>query len=532
MARLPFLLLSAIILTQCGAPQAPVCRSVPRSSRLPSEQVLQTARLNWAVLSNPRLKSQWPAAEKSYNQAVAVLFDQLRCGSGGWDERAGKIGTSIAVRATWEQDLNQTDALFPAKSVKMHRKDRHRTTSGLGVPAVSWKTTSAVGIPRDLYQPPNGEPRPITVYLDFSKPTPEWHFPLRWVKDDTLVGKTSHRLAADWTAPIDFFWFMSDLDDLRIQNAFLPDRLTEETGLYFIQPYRPDRIPIVMVHGLASSPDVYREIINELSPEPWFREHYQVWLYNYPTGIPWLFNAMKFRQIMGEAGNYARERGNDANLKKMVILTHSMGGLLARAAVTDPKQAMYDAYFRTPFDELRVKPATKTLIQEGMLYKPLTDPKRVVFMAVPHRGSPLASFRGTRFLSSVIRLPKTLTVGLLDVAVNSLNDGIDNATSGESIPKQTSISTLNPISRAFKGLAAMPLPETIQFHSIIGDKGKGNTPNSSDGVVPYWSSHIEPVESELIVPSNHTVPFNPEAAAEVRRILLLHLKEEGYDVSE
>lgn len=518
---------TTLVLCQCGSPQPPVCHRVPLVSRASSEKILESAHTNWKILANPRLKREWPKAQEAYNAAVEILFDQLRCGSGQWSERAEKIGTSLAQPTSKEQDVTLTDALFPATSVKINRKDRYQTTPGFGIPAVSWKVTSHVGQPRQKYLPPNGEPWPVTVFLDFKAPTPEWRFALRWVSDDALVDQTPHKLAADWTAPIDFFWHMCDLDDLRIQNALLPDRLTEETGLYFLQPYNPDKIPVVMVHGLASSPDVFREIINDLAPQPWFRERYQIWLYNYPTGIPWLYNAMRFRQIMGDAGNDARALGDDSKLKKMVILTHSMGGLLARAAVSDPGAEMYNAHFTTPFDQLKVGDEAKTLIREGMLYQPLTDPKRIVFMAVPHKGSPLASLRGTRFLSNLIRLPKTLTVGLLDVAVNSINDGIDSASSGESIPKPTSISTLSPSSRSFEGLARMPLPTKIAFHSIIGDKGRNDTPDSSDGVVPYWSSHIESVESECIVSSDHTVPFNPEASAEVSRILRLHLKKEG-----
>lgn len=516
------------LLCQCGAPHPPTCNSLPLSSRVPSEKAMATAKANWETLSNNRLKQDWPAAQKAYNEAIAILFDKIRCGAGDWRERAKKIGTTLASPSQTELDLTNTDALFPANSVKINRADRYQTTPGLGIPAVSWKATSPVGVKRKQYLPPNGEPRTITVFLDFSKSTPQWRFPLRWIKEDALIGDTRHGLAADWTAPIDFFWHMCNLDDLRIQNVLLPNRLTEETGLYFVEPYDPKKIPVVMVHGLASSPDVYREIINDLAPEPWFRERYQIWLYNYPTGIPWLYNAMKFRQLMGDAGNYARARGDDTNLKKMVILSHSMGGLLARAAVTKPRTAMYNAHFSAPLDQLNVRAETKTLIREGMLYEPITDAKRVVFMAVPHRGSPMASLRGTRFLSNLIRLPKTLTVELLDVAVNSINDSIDTATAGENVPKPTSLSTLNPNSRSFNGLAAMPLPDNIAFHSIIGDKGHNDTPNSSDGVVPYWSSHVTPVQSELVIPSNHTVPFHPQASQEIRRILLLHLKEEGF----
>jgi len=63
----------------------------------------------------------------------------------------------------------------------------------------------------------------------------------------------------------------------------------------------------------------------------------------------------------------------------------------------------------------------------------------------------------------------------------------------------------------------------VPYHSVIGDRGLGDTPNSSDGVVPYWSSHLKGAKSEKIVPSGHGAHENPEGIAEFRRILKLHL---------
>jgi hypothetical protein len=206
-----------------------------------------------------------------------------------------------------------------------------------------------------------------------------------------------------------------------------------------------------------------------------------------------------------------------------------MGGLLTRTAVTDPGTKLYHAHYKIPFGQLEptLKPEARELIREGLLYKPLTDPKRIVFMAVPHRGSPMASFRGTAFISNLIRLPKTLTIGLLDATAKSLSDSLEGKVAMKKVHPPTSLSSLSPLSSGFQGLNQLPLPRGIAFHSIIGDKGQGDTPKSSDGVVPYWSSHIEPVESELIIPANHAVPNHPEATSEVRRILFMHLEKEG-----
>jgi len=205
----------------------------------------------------------------------------------------------------------------------------------------------------------------------------------------------------------------------------------------------------------------------------------------------------------------------------MVVVCHSMGGLLSRSSVTDPKTVFYDANFKKPIDQLKVTADTRKLIRDTTLYQPLTEPKRVVFLAVPHRGSPMANFKPAVWISRLIRLPKTLTVELLDTTLLAVGDVVQGDDPTKRFP--TSINSLSPGNRATVALNKLPLPGRITFHSVIGDRGKGDTPNSSDGVVPYWSSHVAPVASEKIVPSSHSVPDNPEAAEELKRILKLHL---------
>jgi hypothetical protein len=90
-----------------------------------------------------------------------------------------------------------------------------------------------------------------------------------------------------------------------------------------------------------------------------------------------------------------------------------------------------------------------------------------------------------------------------------------------------SVDTLAPNSRFVKLINTIPITPGIPYHSIVGDRGKGGNkdhtpPESSDGVVPYWSSHLDGAQSELIVPSTHSAHQNPQAIAEVRRILRLN----------
>jgi len=517
-------LLLAALLCQCGAPQPPQCKHVPRASRGPAVSLIANAHNDWAILGQTSRRAEWPAARTRYNAAIAKLFDQLRCGPDGWDTRAAALGTRISTSKPHESDPGKLDTVFPAALVNVSSVHTHQTTEGIGVPLVGWKNSSPVGSPRERFLLPNGQPHILTATLAFDKPGPPvWHFTQRWLCDDLQIGTATHRLAADWTAPNAFYWHMCELDNLKIQNVILPERYMRETAIYFVQHYDPAKIPLVFVHGLVSSPDAFKDMINELAPEPWFRQHYQIWLYNYPTGNPWLFSSMQFREVMRGACHYARTKGDDRNLKRMVVVAHSMGGLLARSSVTDPKTVLYDSLVKKPVDPRQVPTTTRTLIRDTTLYQPLAEPRRVVFLAVPHHGSPTANFRISRWLASLIRLPKTLTVDLLSTTLLAMGDVIQGENPSQRLP--TSINSLSPNSKSTVALNKLPLPGPVTFHSIIGDRGKGDTPNSSDGIVPYGSSHITPVASELIVPSNHSVPENPHAARELKRILLLHLME-------
>jgi hypothetical protein len=63
-------------------------------------------------------------------------------------------------------------------------------------------------------------------------------------------------------------------------------------GLIMMRPYRPGRIPVVLVHGTASSPVRWAELFNEISHDPLVSGRYQFWLFQYNTGQPILYSAM------------------------------------------------------------------------------------------------------------------------------------------------------------------------------------------------------------------------------------------------
>ena len=150
---------------------------------------------------------------------------------------------------------------------------------------------------------------------------------------------------------------------------------------------------------------------------------------------------------------------------------------------------------------------------------------RVIFISAPLRGSELASNWLGRIGSSLVKSPVTLLKAGRDIFK------ITTFRSGELKLKRipNSVDTLAPTNRFVIAINKIPITPRIPYHTIMGDRGRGDAPNSSDGVVPYWSSHMEGAESELIVPSAHPAHQNPKAIAEVRRILMLNLKHSETD---
>ena len=192
-----------------------------------------------------------------------------------------------------------------------------------------------------------------------------------------------------------------------------------------------------------------------------------------------------------------------------------MGGILCRLMISDSGgDKLWGYFFGKPPAETNLSPASKALLKEALIFKPRRDVARAIFMTTPHRGSIVAQGPIGRLASSLIHKPlqfvsisseifEALVVQEEDPAVMKL----------KRMP--TSIDTLAPNDAFVKAMNELALAKGIPYHSIIGDRGRGDTPHSSDGVVPYWSSHVEGAASEKIVPSNHNANTSSQGIAEV-----------------
>jgi pimeloyl-ACP methyl ester carboxylesterase len=291
-----------------------------------------------------------------------------------------------------------------------------------------------------------------------------------------------------------------------------------ESGLITLEPYRRGKIPVVLVHGTASSPARWAELVNELENDPRISTRYQIWLFLYNTGNPVGYSGGLLRKALSGAVCALDPKGEDPALGDMVVIGHSQGGLLTKLTAIDSGTRFWDAIAKVPFDHLQADPETREILRSSLFFTPLPFVKRVVFVATPHRGSYLAGFGIARLVSRFVKLPTELGGRFVDVVRQNQAALAVDALSGA----PTSITNMTPGNRFLRILSGIPVSKGITANSIIAVKGEGPVESGSDGVVEYTSAHIEGVESEKIVRSGHSTQSAPDTIEEIRRILLQH----------
>jgi pimeloyl-ACP methyl ester carboxylesterase len=284
-----------------------------------------------------------------------------------------------------------------------------------------------------------------------------------------------------------------------------------------LHPYRPGRVPVVLVHGTASSPARWADIVNELENDPKLHDRVDFWLFTYNTSKPVLLSASELRASLRRIVEELDPSGKDPALHHMVVVGHSQGGLLARLMVTDSGTRFWAAVTDVPFDQIEVDPQTRAVIERAMFFEPLPFVTRVVFIATPHRGSFRVSSLVLRMLRRLITLPVTIKRGTEEAIAKN-----QALASVEGLPN--AVDNMSPSHRFVRTLSASPIAPGVSAHSIIPVKGDPPPAGQNDGVVAYESAHLEGVASEKVIyHSQHSTQSDPGTILELRRILYEHL---------
>jgi pimeloyl-ACP methyl ester carboxylesterase len=336
-----------------------------------------------------------------------------------------------------------------------------------------------------------------------------------------LIGEHQVPLAGDRTTPLAVQVSQGSLPTLEMTGLFDSDfkRPGVEAGLYLLRPYEPGKIPVVLVHGLFSSPRAFLQTINELENEPEISARYQFWVFLYPTGQPIPSSSMQLRTSLNKIRDSLDPNHADPSMDRMVLIGHSMGGLLSKMMVQNTSLTLWDAAFNRPPMELKASPEVRKILEDSLIFQPLPFVRRVIFIATPHRGSPIADQWFGRTIASMIR--RTSEEAQISRELVELNGPGLIAPEFRRMPLNA-ISNLRTDSPILKALDQIPIDPKVPYHSIIPQIA-GRLP--TDGVVPYRSSHLDGVRSELIVPGVHSSQQDPDVTAELRRILKLHLAE-------
>jgi pimeloyl-ACP methyl ester carboxylesterase len=297
----------------------------------------------------------------------------------------------------------------------------------------------------------------------------------------------------------------------------------ETPRIYLMQPFDPNRRVILMLHGLASSPEAWVNVANEVLGDEELRQNYQIWQVYYPTNLPLPFNNRAIRDAVNATLKNFDPQGNRRASENMVLIGHSMGGVLARLMVSDSGDQLWESVLeRYNISQQREK-KLRQKIEPYVIFDAMPQPTRAIFIAAPHRGTPYAENRFARFVSGLIRLPATVLSRVTEIGQLLVNP--DEASDEPLVGSINSIKNLSDQDPFVRESSKLPISGRVTYHSIMGNDTPGVILEaSSDGVVPYASAKLDGAASELVVNSWHSVQENPEAIVEIRRILREHLE--------
>ncbi len=507
------------VVLRTAAQSLKLARSPARPAEERAALFLEAAALSTRQLDTPTAA---PWARLVYNEAAAELVNLLRSAEGGrlWNRplEVAHGGANYRLRfAPAARDGVWAPAYFTDFKIagKVRRKHLRQsvTQEGAGGTLVGIRKTPGLvpGNPK-TFEPSGGFVAPVTATLDFRGRDATLTLNDPDERKTVKIAGTARTLAADFTAPAASRPVVNELWAGLMELIHVEDYL-RGTGLYMLEPYDPDRIPVIFIHGLVSTPQMWADTINEMEADPELRGRFQYWVFHYPNGNPVTYSALRFREELARI-----ERAHPMP-RGFVMIGHSMGGLVARMQATTTGRALWDANLGRKADQKFAKLPADHLVKRALIFDANPQARRIVFICTPHRGSELAIGSIAALAMKLIQLPGFLVTTFTD----SVGDVLQVVGGRPMIPN--SITSLSPKSPTLLALDRLPI--RAPHHSIIGDRGKGNTPLSSDGAVPYASSHLSSAESERIVPGPHSSHALPETIAELRRILREHVGKQG-----
>jgi triacylglycerol esterase/lipase EstA (alpha/beta hydrolase family) len=333
---------------------------------------------------------------------------------------------------------------------------------------------------------------------------------------DTLVKGRQHKIAYDLTAPLAYL--SANADNTWLTGFLQPYREESNAGLHMLEPYQKGKIPLIFVHGLASTPLTWAAMGNELFQHLDLLQEYQFWIFKYPTGKPFVGEAANLREQLLTMRQHLDPEHEDEALDQVVLIGHSMGGLVSKLQITTSGEQLAGVIFKSDIEDLEITPEVRAAAERSLFFEPSPQIRRVIFVGTPHRGSKIASSPVGSLASRLVRKNGSMTENFSEFVKHNQNN---ISTMWRKLP--TSVDLLKPGNPTLETIYHLPVSPSVSMHSIIGvGHHRPLSSEPGDGVVPLSSARHRDVESELLVKAHHDLHHHPETIAEVARILRAH----------
>lgn len=408
------------------------------------------------------------------------------------------------------------------------------TTPGatIGIGLIGKKPNSGADL--DKWYPPEGIFRALTalpVKLDTTIiDVPVLTIDIQQPRQATWkIAANTYPITYDLATPYLLLAEAAEINEYELTGLFLASRVEDKLGIYAIEEIVPDKIPILMIHGLNSSPMIWRRLSWALYANPELARRYQIWHAFYPSGPPPFYSAMLIKEKLNAL--IAELDFPDAAIVKneMWLIGHSMGGIISRTFVVDSDMQLWDRTFTVPPSALNLPENEVQAFKNIFILEPNSNIKGVLFLETPHRGSDTSGKFIGRFASAIIRLPLSMQQLFSKIWERDLAHYV----TAEMAPYMTrtgpdSVRVLSPKHPLLQGLSQ--LEPVVPVYSVIGNNNPEICPDNitcptlNDGVVDYSSAHLAEAASEIIVESQHNAYQSPEAIAFILEVLASPIK--------
>jgi len=484
-----------------------------------------------------------------YNYAVQQATSQLFQATGGRPRHASETARHTLTFAGWQLQVDLQvrlpshaglpQELLPASALHFRGLRSIYQRDGFGSEFVAVTPAPPLGEreARGRRGPPAWSEMPspnITVVFCFAGETLEELLSLREVTvnvHDPLMESElnlrGHRvpLAGNYTAGYGLWLARSGFNRQSLSSLLGRRRGIGRPHLYMMQPFDPNRRILLMLHGLASSPEAWVNVANEILGDEELRREFQVWQVYYPTNMPVAINHAAIRRLLQKTLASVDPAGDQPASQDLVVIGHSMGGMIARLMVSTAEEQLWDWALagRRP-DPARLE-RLRPYLDPMLRFEPLPNVERVLFIATPHRGTPVAGRRLVRWLAGLVQLPWTLLQNIDEALIFQVRaEGLTPTRAAQALP--TSLDNLDERDAFVRAAARLPIAERVHYHSIIA-RAQVDRPleETDDGLVPYRSAHLEGARSEQVIVAGHSVQETAAAILEIRRILHEDLRE-------